>query len=310
MVLKVEENPFEETHSVYREKKWGKGDGSDIIDGYVFRGKHTFNKELDGLKNIMKKGVDNEIGGIKYKALDTRAQGNGLEIDVEMVESKNRGVGILKLYGPKEKKDSVVMVSKSKGSDSKFVIILAEKIIKPLMKKFICEETDSNKEVKIQEDNAMPIVEKDLINRCNICEKILSSPAGLKCHITKMHDKKQKKRKAAEEVKDVVENILNEVIVISDEEDTEEITLEEVVKVNFMAKDKQQLRRHRRDEHGVNTGSTSPPLKKKKRKSIENIEEPMVVDNEGENDDDKVEDLSFKLEEMDIDPSQTELEKD
>ena len=86
--------PFFNEHKPWRE-------GSDIIDGYLFRGKHTFNKTLHGLKNIMKKGVDNKIGGVKYKALDTRVKGNGLEIDVEMVESKKRGVGILKLYGPK-----------------------------------------------------------------------------------------------------------------------------------------------------------------------------------------------------------------
>jgi hypothetical protein len=44
-----------------------------------------------------------------------------------------------------------------------------------------------------------------------------------------MHTKKTNKRKALAEVKNVVEDILKEVIEISDDEDKDEVTLEETV---------------------------------------------------------------------------------
>ena len=120
---------MDESDSLYSEKKWnncGKDvDNDDMIDGYVFRGKNVFSQALEGLKDIMKKGIVNEIGNIKFKALDRRVQGAGLEMDVEIVENKSRGVSLLKLYGPSTKKEYVVTLSKSKASDSKFVIILA-----------------------------------------------------------------------------------------------------------------------------------------------------------------------------------------
>ena len=130
----------DDTPTVYKEKKWGKEEcGEYITDGFVFRGKQDFNKALEGLKEVMKKGAKNEIGGIKFKVLDARKKGAGLEIDVEMVENGNRGVGVLKLYGPNAKKENVVTVTKSKESDNKYVTILAEKVIKPLMKKYLLQ---------------------------------------------------------------------------------------------------------------------------------------------------------------------------
>ena len=45
----------------------------------------------------MKKGVQDEIGNIKFKVLDNRQKGSGIEIDVEVHEGSERGIGILKL---------------------------------------------------------------------------------------------------------------------------------------------------------------------------------------------------------------------
>ena len=214
----------EEIHQEYSEKIWGKDVGSEhVIDGNVFRGKRVFNKAKEGLKDVMKKAVGHEIGSIKFKALDTRIKGAGLEIDVEIIENKNRGVGILKLYGPNSKKEYTVTVSKSKNSDSKHVIMLAEKVIKPLMKKFIDDQVSTG---DLKNENDIAIEEKIPVFQCEFCEKTSISPAGLKGHVTKMHNKK---RKAFEDVKDVVENILKEVVEISDDEELEEVTLEESV---------------------------------------------------------------------------------
>ena len=53
----------------------------------------------------MKKGVQSEVEGSKFKVLDTRRKGTGLEIYVEMSEKTVRGVAVLKLYGPNKAKD-------------------------------------------------------------------------------------------------------------------------------------------------------------------------------------------------------------
>ena len=122
----------------YKEKKWGKVEGEDyIVDGYVFRGKKNFNKALEGIKDVLKRGVVNEIGNIKFTALDVRKRGYEFEIDVEIIDNGDRGVGKVKLYGPNNKKENVITITKSKESEHKYVTTLAEKIIKPLMKTFL-----------------------------------------------------------------------------------------------------------------------------------------------------------------------------
>ena len=62
--------------------------------------------------------------------------GVALDIEIEMIAKGDKGIALVKLYGPyerKAKKDNVVMITKSKQSESKFVTILAEQIIKPLI---------------------------------------------------------------------------------------------------------------------------------------------------------------------------------
>ena len=59
-------------------------------------------------------------------------------------------------------------------------------------------------------------------------------------------------------------------------------------------------KRHMRDEHNIKTDSTSPPLMKKRRSVTEIVHEPMDIENE------IVKNLSFSLEQMEIDDSITE----
>ena len=121
----------------YSEKVWTRDDGQ--IDGYVFKGKRSFEPALNGLKSIMEKGKINEIENIEFKALDSQIRGAGHEIVVELKANNTRGVAILKVYGPKEdnKKENSITVTKSKDSDSKYIGILAEKVIKPLMNGYL-----------------------------------------------------------------------------------------------------------------------------------------------------------------------------
>ena len=111
-----EEYSMEENNQPeYKEKIWTRDDGT--IDGYTFRGKKTFAKALAGVRGIMaKKGVSHEIDIVKYKPMDSKEQAGGLEIDVEITFKNQRGIAILKIYGPKEdiKKDNTITITKSK----------------------------------------------------------------------------------------------------------------------------------------------------------------------------------------------------
>ena len=206
----------------YTENIWTNNDGK--IDGYTFKGKRQFSKALLGLKSIMIKGQANEIDNVKFTALDTRIQGVGLEIDVQIINNRKSGIAVLKIYGPKEdiRKENTVTVSKSKESDSKFIVLLAEKVVVPLMDRFLSGEM----EILASKSNSSAGLGYEAKKfRCSFCEKICKSAGGLKNHTTQMHlevqngDEKQQnsgkehnKRKATEDVVDVVESLLAEVV--------------------------------------------------------------------------------------------------
>ena len=67
----------------------------------------------------------------------------------------------------------------------------------------------------------------------------------------------------------------------------------------FKARNKQEMKRHMRDQHDIITGSTSPPLKRKRKTLLEEDEtnENMDIDSDV---DEKFENLSSKFEDMDI----------
>ena len=208
-----EEDPSKENERPeYNENIWMNAGGK--IDGYTFKGEKSFGKALEGLRSVMIKGVTNEILNTKYKALDRKIQGAGLEIDVQILNKNQIGVAILKIYGPKEndKKDNTVTITKSKNSDSKFIVLLAEKVVRPLMNGFLTGEL----EIKGCTDMDVPIVAESGMKQfmCNFCEKVCKTPKGLKGHITRMQvqigveNEISKKRKSMEDVCEVVEEIL------------------------------------------------------------------------------------------------------
>ena len=93
----------------FKEKRWGKDeDGEHITDGYSFRGKTLFQKALEGFKNMMKKCVIENVNGIKVQVLDTRKAGVCLDVELEITEGDNRGIAMLKLYGPNKRKQNVI----------------------------------------------------------------------------------------------------------------------------------------------------------------------------------------------------------
>ena len=72
-----------DTPEGYKEKKWGKKEGGEnIVDGYTFKGKNVLKNAKEGLDELLKKGLQSEVNGIKFKVLDRQMKGSGLEIDV------------------------------------------------------------------------------------------------------------------------------------------------------------------------------------------------------------------------------------
>ena len=136
---------------------------------------------VKGLKETLLRGVTKTLDDTHIRVLDSRKSGVALEIEVEMIFKSERGNAMIKLHGPysqKDKKDNVIMVTKIKRNHEKFVTILAEKVVKPLIDEFVKNESeDVNEE------------EPDI---CCVCEKVFKTPAGLKSHITKIHKKSTK----------------------------------------------------------------------------------------------------------------------
>ena len=103
-----------DSHSSYKEKIWTKDEeGETVTDGYSFRGKRAFGKAVEGIKEMMKKGAMGEINEVQFKVLDTRKNGAGLDIEIEVIANKNRGISVMKLYGPNSKKQNVITINKS-----------------------------------------------------------------------------------------------------------------------------------------------------------------------------------------------------
>ena len=179
----------DEIPSEYQENKWGKTlDGEYVIDGYTFRGKRAFRKVVEGLKETFVKGFKRTINGVDFRILDTRIKGVELEIEVAIVEKVNKGLAIIKLYGPSKTKEYVVTASRSKGNSPKFVVVLAEKILKPVMGEYLTEDEGISVKDKLNTKNTVTVKgEKVNLHKCPHCEKTSYSMPGLKCHITKMH---------------------------------------------------------------------------------------------------------------------------
>ena len=231
--------------NAFKEKKWGKEEeGEYVTDGYSFRGKTVFQKALEGFKNMMQKGFIEDINGIRIQVLDRRKNGACLDVEIECTEGNNRGNAILKLYGPNRRKQNVITVSKCKGSEVKFVTILAEKVVRPLIQMFLVGKLNYIKENR-------PIIMKSIsvrgkkirLIKCPYCDKTSYSSPGLKSHITKMHkDCQSLKSKCGTEnsstennfeetiaagANRVIKNLLEEMDE-NEEEMIQDVTLEEV----------------------------------------------------------------------------------
>ena len=63
-----------EISGLFKEKIWENGQetGDNIVDGYVFRGKRTFEKVVEGFKESMVKNYHYDNNGTEMRVLDSR----------------------------------------------------------------------------------------------------------------------------------------------------------------------------------------------------------------------------------------------
>ena len=310
----------------FKEETWGKKvDGEDVIDGYKVRGRQPFKTAREKLEKLMVRGAKFEVGNIECTVLDVRNKGIEFEVDVQMIgsEKDSRGVAVVKLYGPNKKKENVVLVTKYKQSDIRFVTLMAKNVIKPLIYKFLNIEKEETKE-KTENDN-----------KCEFCENVFNTKRGLKGHITKKHREDKTTTKIA------VNSTGDTDILLVEKETDDETSLEEDLEIkeekkytskckecehsfettrkyelikqlknhkqihvnqpkykqkycsicDFATNSEQHLKRHKRDKHDELSVSTSPPPKKSKV-DLKQSEEGMEIDepNEVEMDIDDIED--------------------
>ena len=144
----------------------------------LFKGKKVvFVKSVETLKALLKKGEGSSVNGVSFKVMDVRMMAHGIEYDILSAKDKDKGISVLKIYGPKTKKGCTVMICKSREHDNKFVSILAVDVIKHLFDRF--EATDGWKN----------LLEFSTVKKpsCQICKKSFCNEKNLKTHIKKYH---------------------------------------------------------------------------------------------------------------------------
>ena len=81
----------EESQTIYKESFWPAK--PETPKGFTFNGKSKMmTYALNKIKSILKKGVEKEIDGIKFKILDVRTLGGATQITAEMTDSDGRGI--------------------------------------------------------------------------------------------------------------------------------------------------------------------------------------------------------------------------
>ena len=88
----------------YDENQWPK----DNPNGFSFKGKkRQFLRVCESLKILLKKGNEKIISNVSFKVLDLKKSLYGIDYEVEVCKEKDRGIALLKIFGPNGKKGAL-----------------------------------------------------------------------------------------------------------------------------------------------------------------------------------------------------------
>ena len=97
---------FNDSPLYYSEQKWYKTNGKEeTVTGYSLRGGQMLKYAVIGIKETLQKGVDKTLKETYVRVLDTRKNGVALDIEVEVKLKSDRGIALIKLYGPYNQQD-------------------------------------------------------------------------------------------------------------------------------------------------------------------------------------------------------------
>ena len=180
-----DDSPDTSDELIYDENRWPKENPT----GYSFKGKkRLFLKVVENFKVLIaRRGDEKILGNVSFKILDSRKVPHGTEYEVEVTKNKERGVAILKIFGPSPKKGATLMTNMSKSYDTKFVDILTFDIVKQLLDRFGSGSGDG----WIGLLKIVPkVVKKDDQKKshyCHFCNNGFCNVKNLKVHIEKYH---------------------------------------------------------------------------------------------------------------------------
>ena len=167
----------------YDENQWPK----ESPNGFSFKGKkRPFLRICEGLKILLKKGNEKIINNVSFKVLDLKKSQYGIDYEVEICKEKDRGIALMKIFGPNGKKGCTLTINKSKNYDEKFSQILALDVVKQLLDRF-----DACGGGWINVVKAIPKAPRENDGKksqyCHFCGNGFASVRNLKVHIEKFH---------------------------------------------------------------------------------------------------------------------------
>ena len=167
------------SQSEYDSKYWP---SRDTPNGGAFKGNSLiFTNAMVKVKGLLKKGFSKTINKQKLRVLDVKHVGTATEVCLEISDKGGRGKAAVVFWGPNKKKSSI-LIKKIKSHDSRFVKILGQDLIEPILAEFIAghgsndQASFSNVETKI-----------DSSYQCAPCDRRFVSDRYLKAHVTRIH---------------------------------------------------------------------------------------------------------------------------
>ena len=118
---------------IYEDNHWPK----ENPNGFSFKGKKpAFVKVCETIKILLRKGNEKVLDNISFKVMDMTKSAYGVDYEIEIVKEKEKGIALLKIFGPNSKKGYTFTINKSKNFEAKFAQILALDIVKKLLDRF------------------------------------------------------------------------------------------------------------------------------------------------------------------------------